>query len=121
MKYITYIIWLSLLILGFKDNNINFADNQEFFPTSVGTRWIYHIYDSLSETSDKVEVEIIESKDFSDGKVSFWKYSFASGSQYVIYVVSSPEKVEFFKDESLSELIKTLILPLRLGKKWNST
>lgn len=89
------------------------------FPNTLGSQFVYAVFDSISMSSDTVTVTIASRKTLSDKKqVTLWEYNYGThkDSEYVMFWGDTVQILNKLTQPSLKTI---LIFPLMPGKNWN--
>jgi hypothetical protein len=109
---------LSLFICCHKKSTCPRHGELPDFPNTIGSRFVYSHFDSLSMTSDTITASIVDT--FSSnhqGAVSVWEYRWNSSTRTgKVYYYSDTVMVH---DDAISGLGYTIyVFPLEIGKGW---
>ncbi len=87
-------------------------------PTAVGVLWTYEVYDSLTGTTDTVQVSIVDTVTTdSIGPVTVWKYN--HGDSVVIqYVTAIGDTLYIYDDSTSTTPAEKYVFPFLLGRYW---
>lgn len=90
-------------------------------PFTVGSEWMYSVYDSLNSASDTVKVVIVGSASLSGGTpATVWQYEFRDRSDS-LFVGHSGDTITFYFDKQHLQNQKIMfILPLQVGSSWGT-
>jgi hypothetical protein len=86
------------------------------FPNSVGSKWTYATYDSISQMRDTVEVSILGTIPLPNATLATqWQYKYSSRVD-TLTVVQYSDTIEFRS----YTLVPTFIFPLQVGNGWGT-
>jgi hypothetical protein len=99
--------------MGPKDSEL--AD----FPNTVGSRFVYFYFDSLSMSSDTIVASIVATVPFDDAKQEgeMWEYRWSSEVDTVL-VYRSGNVVLIYGELAYRWLNRKYVFPLEVGKGW---
>lgn len=116
-------IILSLLLMACQKEKSGITGFEEqietnYFPNTIGTKWFYFYYDSLTNYSDTVIVQVVGDTIF-DGnrKARIWEYRFRTSTERK-YVVISGDTVVIGNNLNNTWANTKYILPFEVGNKW---
>ena len=98
----------------------------EDFPNTVGSRWVYAVYDSLTEERDTVEVRITDRTEMELwGELrpaTRWRLAPALNDS-IWYVITTGDTVRVWTgdEDRLFGLRFVYVFPLRVGDRWRAT
>ena len=115
----TALILLSLSAC--KDSEVNLPpDVVSEFPLSVGSRWTYAVYASVSGRRDTVNVTIEQRIVAEPPKaVYLWQYQYLARTES-LYVTRSRDTVRFSVSRDGSGQLVNIIFPLQVGRRWGT-
>ena len=88
------------------------------FPNAVGMLWTYEVYDSLTETSDTVQVSIVDTTTIEGPTpVTVWKYNYID-SISTRYVALSGDSLIVYEGSWDPREVELYVFPLFLGRYW---
>lgn len=104
-----------------------FQESNQYFPNSVGSKWIYLVIDSIKNTLDTVSVEIIDTKILPNNfSVAVWLFSCVNNSgacfDDTLYVRTDGDTVfTFLYNWQYNRVYgkASYIFPLVVGNGWN--
>jgi hypothetical protein len=108
---------LLILLSGCRKENECVSLSDEYFPNSIGNRWVYDRFDSLNLEKSTLTVEIVRDSVYTDGK-SYRMWVFGKTNMYdTLYVRTTPDSVLFFRYlEGFPQ--EVMLLPLKTGLSW---
>lgn len=87
-------------------------------PLEIGVLWIYEVHDSLTESTDTIQVTIVDTLTMGNGtSVSVWEYT-RGGITTTRYVGFIGDTLAFYDDLLDSRPSEYFVYPLTLGAKW---
>ena len=120
--YLSLVLLIPLLLISCRKKSTvtRSHENQvlEYFPNSIGSRFIYFYFDSLSMHSDTVTVSIVDTITYDNIKqLTVWEYIYSSKID-TRYVYSSGDTVKIYNDLENWWINTTYLFPLEIGKGW---
>jgi hypothetical protein len=97
----------------------------EYFPNTVGDKWIYNVYDSVSVKMEEVSVEITGTTILPKGEhATIWIYKYPDHID-TNFVFQSGDTIKFVPALNLNPndyyVSKKYILPFSIGRVWVNT
>ncbi len=87
-------------------------------PLEIGVRWIYEVHDSLTESTETIEVTIVDTLTMGNGtSVSVWEYT-RGGITTTRYVGVIGDTLAFYDDSLDVRPSEYFVYPLTLGAGW---
>jgi hypothetical protein len=92
----------------------------ESFPNSVGSQWVYAVFDSMANSWDTVRVDIISTVDIGFGdRASVWRYT-RSDAVWHRYMRTAGRRVLEYHNPDRTAASTLYIFPLQVGNRWIS-
>ncbi len=90
----------------------------DVFPDKVGDKWVYAVYDSLSQTTDTLNVQIVGTTLSTNNKsLKIWVFSSRSYNDSM-FVSVSDSAVYFYEDRNATFINQKIEFPLEINKYW---
>jgi len=89
----------------------------EDFPNTIGSRFVYFYFDSISMSSDTVVASIVGMSALSRIQATVWEYTYSSKTDSK-YVYISGDTVMIYNDLNTWWGNTIYVFPLRVGKGW---
>ncbi len=119
LKYLLSLIFVGFIFLSCNEDAVSPSGRNYEIPSTVGSYWKYTVYDSSTTEHDTVEVSIISSVGFFEGKVTHWTFfnTKTADTTKVVFSGDSTDAALY----SFSQKYRLLVLsPLREGMQYNS-
>ncbi|HEV3224794.1 MAG TPA: hypothetical protein VGZ90_18065 [Puia sp.] len=127
MKTLNIGVFLLLMALGCKKNNIVNTKSQDLFPNKIGNSWHYLVKDTTvrgnldsGSVQYNVDVLIVDTVKLPNGiTAAVWQfhYPYGIGSNFVFQTGDTVQ----FMDRTNSFMIRQYILPFSIGSSWKYT
>jgi len=91
-----------------------------YFPMSVGTYWKYQVYDSLTQQTDTITINVVKDTMINNNPIFYWESSKAGVAIDTLFVLKTSDSICFYDDNNLIYLTQELKLPLDVGNTWQS-
>ena len=93
-------------------------DSVGYFPNNIGMQWKYFYYDSLSNNSDTVIVEIIGDTSFANDRIArIWEYRFKTTIERK-YIETLGDTINIYNNLTHQWINTKFIIPFEIGEKW---
>lgn len=93
---------------------------EQSFPNSVGSQWVYTVYDSITGSIDTAQVDIVRTVDIGNGvQAAVWKYTLSDAVWYR-YMRTADRRVLEYRDTNRASGNTLYLFPLEVGTKWVS-
>jgi len=109
-----------------KDLELSMPNTQasEYFPNSVGDKWIYNVYDSINKKMDEVSIEIIGTTTLPKGEhATVWTYNYPDRID-TSFVFESGDTIKFVPALNLNPndyvVKKKYVIPFSIGNFWTN-
>ncbi|MFH1373348.1 MAG: hypothetical protein ABII79_06115 [bacterium] len=88
------------------------------FPAAVGMLWTYEVYDSLTGTTDTVQVSIVDTHSLAGiVEVTVWRYNYGD-SVTTRLVLLDDDTLKIWYDTCNAPPFEIFVFPLELGNVW---
>jgi hypothetical protein len=126
-KVMTVIIVSAIILISscHKDTVPPNVQASEYFPNTVGDKWIYRVYDSVNKRMDIVTVEVTGTTKLPKGETAtIWIYRYPTKND-TNYVLQTGDTTKFIPALNLNPndyyVKKIYISPLAIGRSWTNT
>ncbi len=94
--------------------------NSDVFPNNVGDKWVYTVYDSLSNSYDTLTVDIVGTTTGHNKTLKIWLYRSHIYNDSMFVNVSN-DTVYFYQDSYANLTDHEFVFPLSVNKYWYNT
>lgn len=129
MKKFLILFLITIAVYACKDSSTNNSASSEFtvdqFPLTVGSTWMYDVYDSVAMKRDTLNVRIAGNTKLSDSTpATIWEYKYTQRTD-TLYVTHATNTVFFYPSSSTTYTGKPLpqyelIFPFVSGNHWTT-
>ena len=88
------------------------------FPMSVGTYWKYQVYDSLTQQTDTITINVVKDTMINNNPVFYWESSKAGVAIDTLFVLKTSDSICFYMNINLTDLRRKLKIPFEVGDTW---
>lgn len=121
-KYKFLLVLFLPIILAACDNSTGNISpqpvNSSVFPNTVGDKWVYSVYDSLTNSTDTLTVEIVGTNSGSTN-ATIWYFSSRIYNDSMIVKVNK-DTVYFYEANNPTLIDHKIVFPLQVNKYWYS-
>ncbi|MDH4155770.1 MAG: hypothetical protein OEW00_00640 [candidate division Zixibacteria bacterium] len=90
-----------------------------YFPSKVGSQWVYNVYDSIADVGYETEVTITGLDTMSNGQVAtLWSYKADKIVFRFDWVVKNKDSVKVYDSPVADDMLRLYLIPFEIGRKW---
>lgn len=117
--FILFACTIIIQVSSCKKSNSSHTYNVQF-PNNIGSWWKYTVFDSVSNSLDSLNINVIGMTKLDDGTdVTIWAINSISNGSDTNFVSNKSDGIRIFHSRlSTATPIKRLMFPLTVGSKW---
>ncbi len=90
----------------------------DYFPSQIGFKWIYNVFDSISNTSETLKISIVGSKSINGVKSNVWVLNYSHHTDTIL-VSERNDTVIFIGYNSTGYTRRMYVIPFSVNQSWD--